>query len=221
MLNSRGILCVMDCLKASHTFQVYQSVGIVHKEAVYSYGGAKTHNLAQQKCMGEMLERVALRLYKSFNPNGLYGSAGGFTDDQAKERAHFELIERITFTRFLEKNKDFKPKKKTSMLISEKTPPYTYMCIKPFFYKGKNMYATGLCTKKTALAAKRGAKEESIVEQEVKRLVSKVPEKNLSMISSSKENNIQGKPSTRGFQNLTPNFYASLKYAVWSVANGK
>lgn len=216
LINSKRITCIMRRLRSSRTYQVYQTICRLKKKTVYAYGGARTHSLAQQKCTGETLERIALRLSGNFNPRELYAAAGAFSKKKAVERARFELIEKIAFAEFLEKNKDFKPKRKMCVLISENSPPYTYMCISPFRDKGKLMYATGLCTKNSKRPAKQGALEEVIIEREVKKLITY----DLRRVQPRryKIGGLGQIPATQPTaRNIALRWYNALKYKIWRI----
>ena len=66
LINSKGMTCLLRGLYSSVDFQVYQSIVQIGKKTIYAYGGARTHSLAQQKCMGETLERIAIKLHMKY-----------------------------------------------------------------------------------------------------------------------------------------------------------
>lgn len=217
LINSKGITCILRCLHTSKKMYVYQSISYIKKHAIYAYGGAKTHSLAQQKCMGETLERIALRLSKNRYIFELTGTAGAFTKKGAIERAYFELFEKQVFSQFLSKNisRYRRIQKKVCLCISGNKAPYTYMCIRSFKLEGKIMHATGLCTKRSAKGAKEGAIQEAYIETVTKKNLIKEKIKYKKYYVD--KENVSTLEGTITIQDLTPGWYRRLGYKVWGL----
>ncbi len=222
LINSKGMTCLLRGLYSSVDFQVYQSIVQIGKKTIYAYGGARTHSLAQQKCMGETLERIAIKLHMKHYEFAHIGTAGAFNKKDAIERARFELLEKQAFSKFLQKNVSTykRVEKITNICITGSKIPYTFMCIRPFEYKGNKIYATGLCTKRSKPGAKKGAAEEACIEMIVKQILLDRSQKNNSKHKIFIHDHLVEKNSLT-YLNLTPNFYKKIRYQIWLITENR